>query len=563
MGMRPGRSLLFKSPRWNGAVLALLVVALVVAPRPPMAAAAGTGIVYVNPGIIPVLPVRSTFDLEVKVANMAQFNGWDIEIVTEPTINATKLSDYSATPNILTKNTTMGIPFELVHCVNGVGTGCTSTDGPGVVHSVFGDTQSTSGSGLLFKITYNVTGSRSYSPIIIQEDSISSGSPSGVPHSTIEGSYGTPDFTLRSIPPAIVVFQSSSNTSSITLHSVTFAGTVNLTAISPSNFLNVSLSQSQVRLAPNGNSTVILTAKANSTLAASLYRVRITATSGTTISHSRLVDVRVPANPDFAMGASPGELRTRPMDSNSTTITVKSENRFAAWVNLTLVYPAGTTASLNTSRLMIPVGGEANATLSFTTQSSLVRFKDSFNVTGTCGSINICGFISHTIDIIAEPPLPDFNVTANPLSATVQAGRSKVVTIGITSLNYYAGTIYLLGTAKSGLTFSFQSTSLYLNNSQAVLMTMTVNTNSTTSAGDHTITLDALDASQNRHEVTVTLTVSAAPQAPAQPPPRKLIFGLQPITYFGTIGALATLLAILGIREARRPKQKDRRILLD
>ena len=494
---------------------------------------------------------------------MAQFNGWDIEIVTEPAINATKLSDYQVTPNILTANTTQGIPFEIVHCVNGFGTGCTSTDGPGVVHSAFGDTKFTSGNGLLFKITYNVTSSHPYSPIIIQEESFSSSSPSGVPHSTIEGSYGTPDFTFGLNPSAIIVFQSSSNTSSIALHSVAFAGTVNLTAVSPSNLLQVSLSQSQIRIAPSGDITVVLTAKAISTLTASLYRVRVTATSGGTISHSRLVDVRVPANADFAIGASPGELRTRATDSNSTTITVKSENGFAGWVNLTLLYPPGTTAFLNTSRLMIPVGGEANATLSFTAQSSFVRFRDSFNVTGKCGSVAACGFISHTIDVIAEPPLPDFSITANPISTTVQAGQSKVVTIGLTSLNYYAGSIYLLGTAKSGVSFSFQSSSLYLNISQTVLVTLRVDTNSTTSAGDHTITLDGLDGSQNRHEVDVTLTVLAAPQTPSQPSQPKLILGLQPTAYFGTIGALAVLLAVLGIMEARRPKQRERRFLSD
>jgi hypothetical protein len=529
----------------------------------PAAASPPTPVVYVNPFDIPFQGLGSMFTVQVKVANMAQFNDWDIEIVTEAGINATKLSDYSTTPNILTANTTGGIAIEAARCVNGAGFGCTSTDGPGVVHSAFGDTRSTSGSGLLFNITYNVTGSRPYSPIIIQEESFSSSSSSGVPHLSFDGYYGEPDFTIRPNPSAIIVFQSSSNTSSIALHSVTFAGTINLTAVSTSNLLQVSLSQSQIRIAPSGDITVVLTAKAISTLTASLYRVRVTATSGGTISHSRLVDVRVPANPDFAIGASPGELRTRATDSNSTTITVKSENGFAGWVNLTLLYPPGTTASLNTSRLMIPVGGEANATLSFTTQSSFIRFRDSFNVTGTCGSVAACGFISHTIDVIAEPPLPDFSITANPISTTVQVGQSKVVTIGLTSLNYYAGSIYLLGTAKSGVSFSFQSSSLYLNVSQTVLVTLRVDTNSTTSAGDHTITLDGLDGSQNRHEVDVTLTVLAAPQTPSQPSQPKLIFGLQPTVYFGTIGALAVLLAVLGIMEARRPKQRERRFLSD
>lgn len=554
--MKLKRCVSFKRQHRKGALLAMLALALIATPHPPTVAAAATGLIYVNPESIPILPVKSSFNVTIKAANMDQFNGWDIEIYTEPAINATKLSAYQVTPNMLTANSTRGgIPFELARCVNGVGFGCTLTDGPGVVHSGFGDTHATSGSGLLFVVTYNVTGIGPYSPIIIQEESFSSSSPTGVSHSTLDGAYGTPDFTVFPNPRSIIVFESSSNASSIVLNSVTFAGAVNLTvvSISPNELLKVSVAPNQVRLAPHGIATVVLSAIGLAHLPAALYPVRVTAASGS-VSHSSLVDVHVPADPDFALGASPGELRTKATDSNQTTIIVKSENGFAGSVNLTLQAPPGTTASLNTSKLVIPLGGEANATLSFTTQSSFIRFRDSFNVTGSSGSI------SHTIAVIAEPPFPDFRVTASPISATVQAGHSKVLTVGLTSLEYYAGTIYLLGTAKSGVSFSLQSSSIYLNISQTVLMTLTVDTNSTTSPGDHTITLAGLDGSLTRHEVNVTLTVLAAPQAPSQP---KLVFGLQPAVYFGAIGALAVLLAILGIRELRRPKQRERRFLSD
>lgn len=549
--MNPSYSLLFSRLHKRGIVLALLVLALVATPRPSTVAAAPTGIVYVTPETIPILPVNSTFNISVKVANMAQFNNWDIEVATDPVITAIKLSDYQTTSNILTANTT-GIPIEAAHCVNNVGSGCGLTDGIGVVHSSFGDTQSVSGSGLLFTITYNVTTSRPYSPFIIQEESFSISSNGLVAYYVLDGAYGQPDFTLSPNPPSVTVFESSSNTTRIVLDSVTFAGGVNLTAISTNLGLKVSLNPTQVRLAPSGTASAILTVNADVNSAA-LYPVRVTATSGQ-VSHSRLVDVHVPANSDFALGASPGELRTHAGNSNATTIIVKSENGFAGPVNLTLQAPPGTTASLNTTQVMIPLGGEANATLSFTAQSSFTRFRDSFNVTGSSGSI------IHTIDVIGEPPLPDFGVTANPLSATVQAGESKVLTIGLTSLDYYAGTIYLLGTAKSGVSFSFQSSTLYLNISQTVLVTLTVNTNSTTSPGDHSITLTGLDGSLTRHEANVTLTVLAAAPTPSRP---KLVFGLQPTVYFGTIGALTILLVILGIRELRRPKERDRRFLSD
>jgi len=549
--MKPANPILIRRSKQRVAFFALLVLGLTITPRVPVSVATPVGILYTSPESSPVLPVNSVFNLTIKVADMGEFNGWDIQVVTEPVINAIKLSDYQVTPNTLIANTTGGIPFEITHCVNGVGTGCTPNDGPGIVHSAFGDTKSTSGSGFLFTITYNVTSNSPYSPIVIQDDSFSSSSTTGVAHSTIEGAYGTPDFTLISNAPSMTVFQGSSNSSKILLASFTFAGSVNLTAVSLSNLLKVSLSQEQVRLAPSGTASVVLTATADSSIPASLYRVRVTATNGT-ILHSREIDVHIPANPDFQIGASPDELRTHAGDSNATTIIVKSENGFAGLVNLTLQVPPGTVGSLSMTTLTISQGGEANATLSFTSQTSFTRFRDSFNVTGTSGPI------SHTIDVIDEPPPPDFRITADQISASVQAGESKVLTIGLTSLDYYAGTIYLVATAKSGVTFSLDSSRLYLNISQTALLTLRVQTNTTTSPGNHTINVAALDVFSTRHEINITLAVLARPQTPSQP---RQIFGLQPAVYFGTLGVLGVLLAFLGVRESRIQKKKERRFL--
>lgn len=155
-------------------------------------AVSGAAIVYVNPVTVAQQSVGGSFTIQIKVANMGQFNGWDIEIVTSQSpivINATSLS---ISGNIFALNTTGGSAFEIVHCVNGAGTGCTSNDGPGVVHSAFGDTTFTSGNGLLFSVTFKVVGINPYLPIMVQNSLISSSSPSGVPHSDQNGNYGIP-----------------------------------------------------------------------------------------------------------------------------------------------------------------------------------------------------------------------------------------------------------------------------------------------------------------------------------------------------------------------------------
>jgi len=156
---------------------------------PSSLASSSSPTVIVSPGDVSVATVGSTFTIQIKVQNMDQFNGWDIEVYAYSTvINATSMS---ITGNDFAVNASSGSPFEIVHCVNGKGTGCTSTDGPGVVHSAYGNTAILTGNGLLFTITYQVTSIASYSPIELQNDLISSpSSGNGVPHVSISGSYG-------------------------------------------------------------------------------------------------------------------------------------------------------------------------------------------------------------------------------------------------------------------------------------------------------------------------------------------------------------------------------------
>jgi hypothetical protein len=148
---------------------------------------AGPGILYATPTpeILSASVVGSIFTIQIQVLGMDQFNGWDIQVASDPaTINATTLS---ISGNMFSASG--GTAFEIVHCTNGKGSGCTSADGPGIVHSAYGNTAFASGSGLLFTITFQVVGRNPSSPITIQNDLLSSSSPSGVPHTTLSGSY--------------------------------------------------------------------------------------------------------------------------------------------------------------------------------------------------------------------------------------------------------------------------------------------------------------------------------------------------------------------------------------
>jgi hypothetical protein len=96
----------------------------------------------------------------VNVSLVDPFNGWDIQLQADPTIiNAASLS---ITGNILSAN---GQTIEFTNCINGMGLNCQITgtaDGPGIVHSAVGFLGpapfSTTATGLLFTVTYQVVG---------------------------------------------------------------------------------------------------------------------------------------------------------------------------------------------------------------------------------------------------------------------------------------------------------------------------------------------------------------------------------------------------------------------
>lgn len=156
-----------------------------------------TPVVLANPTTVSIGSVGTTFTIQVKVQNMPQFNGWDIRVYTAPwVINATSLS---ITGNTFQANATSGTEIELIHCVNGAGTGCTSSDTAGWVHSSYGNTGIVTGNGLLFTITYQIVGNNAtspayfgYSPISLLNVLISSPSGgTGIQTTVISGTYGS------------------------------------------------------------------------------------------------------------------------------------------------------------------------------------------------------------------------------------------------------------------------------------------------------------------------------------------------------------------------------------
>jgi hypothetical protein len=545
--------------------IGLLVIGLAAVPRISTVAAAGN--LYISPLEVKPQAVGGNFTIQVKVAGIDPFNGYEIQIVSDPSvINATSIT---AAGSIFTANTTGGIGFQTRNCVNGQGSGCCLTnacapiDGVGITDSAFADTKLASGNGLLFNVTFQVVSTKLYSPITVENDVLGNGTRTGVGHTTESGSYGTaPDFSLSASPPSLETTLGSSNKTTVTLTSLhSFAGTVQLVATLSSSGISATLTPSQVLLSAGGTTTSQLIVQAQSNASATSYTVTVIATSSSlppnALPHTLQVNIYVHTKPDFEVYATPSLLLTPQFTSNSTTIIVASLNNFTGTVNLQVTGPSSTTYSLDKTSLTILGGGSANTTLHITTQVSATRFQDYFFVNATSASL------FHVATIVAQPPVGDFSVSANPSIVAVQAGSTEAVTISVTSLNYFVGTIYVFGTSQSGLGLTFDPGSFYLNISQTVFSKLTVSTDPSTSPGNHTIILTVVGqlgaaTLPTQHSMKLTFTVSS-PVRPASEV--RTFFGLQETEFFAVIGGLAVALAALGMLEVRRSRTKSRPIL--
>ncbi|TLX93313.1 MAG: hypothetical protein E6K91_08785, partial [Thaumarchaeota archaeon] len=105
-----------------------------------------------------------------------------------------------------------------------------------------------------------------------------------------------------------------------------------------------------------------------------------------------------------------------------------------------------------------------------------------------------------------QPPIPDFTITANPSSLTLNSGSSGSSTITVTSVNGFSGTISLASSPSSSSTLSSSSVNVPAGGKGAVMLTVTP-TGSTT----YTITGTAGSIS---HSVNVAVTVFTVPSAP-------------------------------------------------
>ena len=494
--------------------------------------------------------------MQVKIAGVDPFNGWDIQIESNQTV--IKATTLSIAGNVLAANYSETI-LPAVNCINGINyptSHCDSSDGPGIVHSAAVGLQGTPPTGpvdgLLFTINYTVVGSGSYTPLLFLRHIVTNG-PTAISVSTRNGIYGiapVQGFKLIPSPNSTSIRIGSKANITLTISSFGgYSGTVDLTLITSQSGLLLSLNVSGISLSPSRPSHVNVNVVADPAYPQASITITVTGTSSG-LQESTTVSILTLNKPDFIFGVSPSILKIHATDSGSSIVTLDTDSGFSGSIHLKMDVPPvpGLIAFLGATDFTISPGKPGATVFAVRTPPSDFAFIYKINITASSQSLTHMPLL-----ITVKSPSPDFAFQMGGSGYVVQAGQSRSYTLTMTSVDYFKGKLFLIATSLSGIkeVFSRPFVALDFGNSSTSLMTIT--TDAYLAPGNHIINMTALGTTflggRVNHTITTTITVVPVPIA-------RTIIGLQPLAYFGIVGAL--WLGIIGaaIREIRRPKPK-------
>ena len=164
------------------------------------------------------------------------------------------------------------------------------------------------------------------------------------------------------------------------------------------------------------------------------YTATVTGTSGS-LSHTATVTFTIT---DFSISASSTSVKGLVSTSAGSTITVSPVNGFSGTVDLSLASSSGISCSLSVTSVVL--GSAQTSALSCSSANPL-------NYTVTV--IGSSGSLSHTLDVTFR--IGDFQLSVSNATPVVAEGTSGSVTVTVTSVNGFSGTVNLVMTNKTSV----------------------------------------------------------------------------------------------------------------
>jgi pseudomonalisin len=200
--------------------------------------------------------------------------------------------------------------------------------------------------------------------------------------------------------------------------------------------------------------------------------------------------------PDFTVSADPASQSVNQGVTANYTVTLNAAGGFANPVTLSI---SGLPTDASASFTPASVIGSGTSALAIST--ALTTPVGSYPLTITATD----GVISHTASITLVVTTPDFTLSANPASQTVETGISASYTATISPLNGYAGTVsFSVNGLPAGASATFTPASVNTSGSSTLVISTTAGT---TPAGNYLITITASDGTLT-HSTSVNLSVT-------------------------------------------------------
>jgi VCBS repeat-containing protein len=210
-------------------------------------------------------------------------------------------------------------------------------------------------------------------------------------------------------------------------------------------------------------------------------------------------------NGRFILSTNPAVLSIGQGRSANTTVTVTSLNGYTGTVALSVFNGGLFTSSFTPVRVSVPANGSTKSMLTISAPSTTQVGDYTIAVVGMSQRRSANAV---TILILHVSSDRDFTITVDPLMVTNTPGNTNAVTVTVTSLNGYNGTIALQATVPFGyITLTGGQNTLVLLPGQTVTSTFTIMTSSQTAFGTYSIMVTGSSGGVS-HSATVTLVVS-------------------------------------------------------